>query len=283
MLNATPTSAVGAAQRNYSDTRVLLLVEDNPGDAELVEEMLAQADREGYQIIHVPRLFDAVETLKSVNVDVVVLDLKLPDCSGVEGVKAVREAVHHTPIVVLTGTDDETLALECINAGAQDYLAKGETRARNLKRAIGYAISRVREAQVRDLQHMLSRYRALSSAAQGTPVTASLVRSGAISIADPEAFERLVFSYYGMIEPYVKRLTERVDAPRSEMKFIISTLGDHNGGPRDLLDIHIAALDRATNQRDDTASRSVVFEARLLALEMMGMLVDYYRVGHRQR
>ena len=118
-------------------TRVLLLVEDNPGDAQFVSELLAHADRDNYRILHAARMADAVEQLRRVHVDVVVVDLRLPDCAGVDTVRAIREHASHIPIVVLTGSDDEQLALSCIDAGAQDYLAKTEVRTQNLKRAIG--------------------------------------------------------------------------------------------------------------------------------------------------
>jgi hypothetical protein len=67
------------------------------------------------------------------------------------------------------------------------------------------------------------------------------------------------------------------------MELVIAALRAANGGPRDLLDVHLAALESALARNGETHGRSVVFEARLLALEMMGLLVDYYRVGHRRR
>jgi signal transduction histidine kinase len=79
-------------------------------------------------------------------VDAVLLDLRLPDGSGVECVHAIREVSREVAIVVLTGLDHESLALECIVAGAQDYIRKHDIRAESLRRAIGYSIARVREA-----------------------------------------------------------------------------------------------------------------------------------------
>jgi DNA-binding response OmpR family regulator len=214
---------------------------------------------------------------------VVVLDLRLPDCAGVDTVKTVREVASDVPIVVLTGSDDEQLAMDCIDAGAQDYLPKTEVRAQNLRRALGYAITRIRDAQVRHLQETLARYRTLSSATQATTVTAALAGSGAIAQRNAPAFARLVQSYYGLLQPFLARETDRLDAPVAAKEIIITTLGDAGGGPRDLLDVHVAALDQALALHLDPHARSIVYESRLLALEMMGLLVDYYRVGHRRR
>lgn len=265
-------------------TRILmLLVEDNPGDSDLFLEMFSPADRERYDIEVASLLSEAMEKMRQLPIDVVVLDLGLPDCTGVESVKLLRHQARDVPIVVLTGFEDEKLAIECIDAGAQDYLVKSEVRAHSLKRAIGYAMMRQREAKIRELQDQLERYRAMSSSAQGTTVTAALAGTGAVSMRHPETFARVVEEYFALLQPYLSHETDRVDAPRPAMERIVTTLGDAGGGPRDLLDMHVSALDRAIAVRDNAHTRSLVVEARLLALAMMGILVDYYRVGHRRR
>jgi DNA-binding response OmpR family regulator len=266
-----------------SPPRVLLLVEDNPGDAQLVNEMLGEVERERYEVVHVPLMALALEALRSKDVDVVVLDLRLPDCEGIATVKAVRDIEREVPIVVLTGSDDEKLAMACIDAGAQDYLPKTEVRPQALRRAIGYAITRIRDAQVRRLEETLASYRTLSSSTQRTVVTASLAGTGAVALRNPEAFAAVVRSYYALIEPYMLREADRVVASQSAKELIVTALGDVNGGPRDLLDMHLAALDQALALHQGPHARSIVFESRLLALEMMGLLVDFYRVGHRRR
>lgn len=266
-----------------SGTRILLLVEDSPGDADMVKSLLAESHRDTFMVMHSPMLGEALRMLESTEVDVVVLDLGLPDAAGVDTVKAVRALRGQVPIVVLTGSDDEELALACIDAGAQDYLPKGEVTARNLKRAIGYSITRLREAQLREMEETLAGYRAMSSSTQGTTITAALAKSGAIAVSNPDAYARIVHDYYALLEPYLLREADRVQAPRPVAEQLITAIGDHGGGPRDLLDVHIAAIDQALQLFDDPHSRSIVFEARLLALEMMGLLVDYYRVGQRRR
>jgi hypothetical protein len=92
-----------------------------------------------------------------------------------------------------------------------------------------------------------------------------------------------VRSYYALLEPYLVHLTDRVAAAPSALEVLITSLGDAGGGPRDLLDVHVAALDQALAVHADARARPIVYESRLLALQMMGLLVDYYRVGHRRR
>lgn len=275
--------ASASIQHGTQGTPVLLLVEDNPGDAQLVSDMLSEQHRDRFQIVHVPAMAAAVQALQSTPVDVIVLDLGLPDGQGVDVVKTMREAAAEVPIVVLTGVEDEDLALACIDAGAQDYLPKSEVRTQNLKRAIGYAVSRMREVQLRELQRTLAHYRSMSSAGHSTTVTAALAGTGAVSLRSPATYEAIVQSYFALLEPYLMRECDQVVAPRRAMEIIVTTLGDAAGGPRDLLEVHVAALDRALSLYDDPHSHTIVFEARLLAVEMMGLLVDYYRVGHRRR
>ena len=129
--------------------RQLLLVEDNPGDAFLIVELLDDVVSSGGQIQHVENLQAAVAALRTQTPDVVLLDLRLPDGSGVDCVRALQDSSSDVPIVVLTGLDDEELALLCIQAGAQDYLSKTEIKREPLRRALRYAVTRAEEMRVR--------------------------------------------------------------------------------------------------------------------------------------
>lgn len=266
------------------DRRTLLLVEDNPADAELVSEMLDTGARPGeYDILHVQKLVDAEELLNSRPVDVVLLDLRLPDASGLDGVKTLLNTLPELPIVVLTGMDDEELALACIDAGAQDYLSKEEMKPLLLKRAIGYAITRLREAQLRDLRATLGRYRHLSSDGTTTAVTA--MTAGLVPVRDrnTETFRKMAGQYSQLLAQYLEQLGYKKEKPRDFMASLVTRLGDLGAGPRDLIDLHVAALECVVHVEGIEKARAFVVEGRLLALEMMGLLVDYYRVGSRRR
>lgn len=138
--------------------RSILLVEDNPGDADLIQDLLAESTRfPAIRIIHVVSLSAAMAVLKSLSVEAVLLDLRLPDGSGVQCVDTVRAEAQDVPIVVLTGLDDDELAMSCIAAGAQDYLSKLDVRSRTLIRAIDHAVARVRETLERRRSEQLQR------------------------------------------------------------------------------------------------------------------------------
>ena len=132
-----PTSA--------SDSISILLIEDNPGDARLIQEMLGEARPATFNLERVDRLASGIDHLqRNHQVDVVLTDLGLPDSQGWDTFARVRATVPHVPIIVLTGLDDEATALKAISEGAQDYLVKGQVQGYLLPRAIRYAIERKR-------------------------------------------------------------------------------------------------------------------------------------------
>ena len=122
--------------------KVLLLVEDNPGDARLLREMFREQGSHDTELTHVECMSDAEKHLAAREVDIILLDLGLPDAQGVGAVRRVRAAAPHVPLVVVTGLDDESLAAQALQEGAQDYLIKGQIDARGLLRALRYAIER---------------------------------------------------------------------------------------------------------------------------------------------
>jgi signal transduction histidine kinase len=130
----------------------VLLVEDNPGDADLVREYVASAGLPPVALEHAERLTDAVARLGDGGIDVVLLDLSLPDAGGIDALQRVRAAAPTVPVVVLTGADEE-LGERALGAGAQDYLRKGDVHGAVLGRALRYAMQRhdfaERERQLR--------------------------------------------------------------------------------------------------------------------------------------
>jgi diguanylate cyclase len=122
----------------------VLSIEDNPGDAILVREMLRDASPDGFHLENADRLSTAVASLLAGAVDCVLLDLSLPDAEGLEALAQVRTIALDVPIIVLTGRTDEVLAVQAVHEGAQDYLIKGQVDARLLSRSINYAIERKR-------------------------------------------------------------------------------------------------------------------------------------------
>lgn len=124
----------------------VLLVEDNPADAYLVRDMLAEGSGEGarFTVTQVDRLAKALEQVTGAVFDVVLLDLSLPDAHGIEIVTGLHAAAPGVPIVIMSGNQDEALAIHGVREGAQDYLVKGRVESDLLVRSLRYAIERKR-------------------------------------------------------------------------------------------------------------------------------------------
>jgi serine phosphatase RsbU (regulator of sigma subunit) len=122
----------------------ILLVEDNPGDARLLRETLREVPAARFALAHVERLDQALRSLAEKRFDVVLLDLSLPDSQGLETCAKVHAGAPLATLVVLTGLDDETVAVQALQNGAQDYLVKGQVDGNMLMRSMRYAIERTR-------------------------------------------------------------------------------------------------------------------------------------------
>jgi len=142
----------------------ILLIEDNPGDRRLIREMLAEAGNVTFDVQYADHLRAATEYLGQNGVEVILLDLGLPDSQGLETLRKVYAQASEMPIVVLTGLNDEMVGVQAINEGAQDYLIKGQVDTQLLRRTIRYAIERKQaEERERRLQVQLSLSNRLAS------------------------------------------------------------------------------------------------------------------------
>ena len=122
----------------------VLLIEDNPGDARLVKEMLTDAGANRFSLTHVGLISTGLSALGDQGFHLILLDLSLPDGHGLDAIRQVYAVAPHLPIVILTGLDDETVAVRAVQEGAEDYLVKGQMDSNLLARAIRYAIERKR-------------------------------------------------------------------------------------------------------------------------------------------
>jgi two-component system, cell cycle sensor histidine kinase and response regulator CckA len=135
----------------------ILLIEDNPGDARLLQELLKEVVSLQFEMEQVDCLSRGIQRLQAQAVqaqavrerpfDVILLDLSLPDSQALETFVQLHRQVQEIPIVVITGLDDETLAVQAMQAGAQDYLVKGQASSDLLARSLRYAIERKRTEQ----------------------------------------------------------------------------------------------------------------------------------------
>ncbi len=156
----------------------ILLVEDNPRHAQLLREAMGEAGvafagAAPYELTHVRSIAEALTQLGGGGLDLVLLDLSLPDGVGLEGLLRLRELHPDTPVIALTGLNDETLAAQALQSGAQDYLSKGRIGGSLLARSIRYATQ---------LNRMQMALRSLSFIDN---LTSLYNRRGFVTLADP--------------------------------------------------------------------------------------------------
>ena len=134
----------------FGDVINVVVIEDDPGDALIAEEYLAEEPSGKFQVFWARTLAEGIAAIDA-STHCVLLDLGLPDSQGVSALQAVRAAAPRVPIVVLTGFDDRAAGTKAVDAGAQDYLFKGDVTPPTLARSIAYAMARA-GVEERDLK-----------------------------------------------------------------------------------------------------------------------------------
>jgi two-component system cell cycle response regulator len=221
----------------------ILLVEDNPGDIRLIKEMLAEVDSIRFELICVDNLSTGIDLLAEGNIDVVLLDLSLPDSQGLDTLHRAINVLPELPIiVVLTGTDDEELAVKAVRAGAQDYLVKGKIDGNLLIRAMRYAMER----------HQIQL--ALRDLAMIDELTGLYNRRGFLLIGEQHV----------KLADRTKRELVLLFVDLDHLKQINDTLG-HQGGDQAL--IETAKILTETFRRSDIIARIGGDEFAVLAIE----------------
>jgi len=163
----------------------ILYIEDNDADVVLVEEMLADEANLSCTLENAPALAAGLERLETGGIDLIMLDLSLPDSHGLETFLRLKNKVSGVPVIVMTGTDDEALAVKAVQAGAQDYLVKRQLDTNLLVRAIRYAIER--EKLIASLRQALEQIKTLKGF---IPICASCK-----NVRDDEGFWHQVEAY----------------------------------------------------------------------------------------
>lgn len=233
----------------------ILLVEDDDGDAALLRGLLRRARHVETELHHVHSLAEAIDYLETKSTAVVLLDMNLPDSSGLNTVNALRTAHPDLPIVVLSGQDDEDFAVEILNHGVQDYLVKWEGNARTIMRSIRYAIERKRT----DLRlNQLAHYDRLTNLPNRQHFHEQL--EGALARASRNGTK--IALYYIDLDNF---------------KSINDTLGHHAG---DELLVHVTEMLQPGLRTNDTLARLGGDEFAVIAEDINGP-IDAEEIGNR--
>ncbi len=290
---------------NKPNIRVLL-IEDNPGDVLLIEEILSSVGTTIYDLVIVDNLKSGVRLISSQKAeedekqsvskqscssesaffDAILLDLSLPDSDGLETFASIKDNSPELPIVILSGTDDERLATEAVKQGAQDYLVKGQIESNLLRRSIRYAIERnriqrelndAREQEKKELKSALASQQALMGWQTGS-VTAKMSGFGPLQKRNPEVFYQFQSAYDSLLDKYIDSVSYQTEVPRHAISELASLVGKQAGGPRDVIELHRGSINKRIEQVSAKKLKSYTVDGRLLVMELLGSLVDYYRL-----
>lgn len=260
----------------------VLLIENSPDDAALLLAHIGDAGGIDFEVTVVASLREGVDRIEAEEFLAIILDLNLPDSHGFDTLDEIVALAPKVPIVVLTGVEEWQNGVECLRRGAEDFHPKSEIDSGTLKRTLLHAIERrrVRADVARgprlDEERMVLGQLDLSTR---TPIAASLYGSFHLRDSAPERFTLLAEEYTRALHQAADRRTYRVENDvTDQLRSIAEELGFLRAGPRDVLDLHTAALALAGGTTSRPRQALFADEGRLVALELMGHLAAYYRL-----
>lgn len=259
----------------------VLLVDDDKDHASHVAAMLTRPSVRHYEIQTASDVSAALEVTRIAPPDAILLSVSQSHAEMTASIQALRIGLGGGLLIALTEATDDSQGESFIAAGAHDYLLRSELTEQSLRRAIGYAIARKREGQLRALRHSFSLLRRISSddgAGGGLRQARSL---GPLRERDPELFRDLAKRYETVLLAYLDAAQGSVSRKplRSAIQRLVARIGDIGGGGRDLMDLHLATLSALEGSDRALAGGTVVFDSRVFAFEAMAMLVEYWRLG----
>ncbi|MBF0154533.1 MAG: response regulator [Magnetococcales bacterium] len=268
-----------------------LLIEDDLSFATLLEEWLGDQERLcssilPYRILltRVTLLAQALQELESHAFDILLIDLNLPDSVGLDTFERIRHHATTCPVIILSGLDDESQAIQAVRRGAQDYLVKGGIDGNLLFRSIGYAMERhALKLALERVRESERRARERGSLDRLSERNLSRVAAEVLGIQElkrdyQEQFQRLVMRFGTVLDQQIQmRIHKVVYNISDELKQIAAELGYLRCGPRDVVDLYLATLEKREDPRYPQKNEAIHEECRYLAFELMGRLVSFYR------
>jgi DNA-binding response OmpR family regulator len=264
----------------------VLLVEDDPEDTETIQKLLANAQsasfQKGFELVCTETLREGRERLARGNIDVVLLDLMLPDSRGVSTLVEIQKVAPNVPVIVQTVIEDEAISVKVLELGACGYLAKLKLDAKLLVYALRSAMER--HYQLAALEQLQNRQQEQEIRKLEQLMTGSLEQSQpTASIAPvrdrmPDIFEELVQRYSDFIEQALEQRVYKIETQLSEQLSIFAEqLGVLKAAPRDVVEIHTQVLKQKIRAAAPGKAQAYTKEGRFLLLELLGNLASYYR------
>ncbi len=250
----------------------VLLIEDDPNDAEFVDQLLHHNPDPRFMVQCDDRLSTGLKRHINDRYDAMLLDLGLPDSQGLKTVETAAEHSNGTPIVVLTGTDhDEELGASAVQLGADDFLPKHNLSRGVLVRAIRYAVER------RNLQEQLQRERARRESEKAKDIFDRIAGAPART----QNLSKLSHAYCNVVESYVASVQQGTDRPEELVTMLAERLSKSFLSTRDIVSMHLKSIKKYENLIH-SESEHCMKSARLCLVEVLGNVLDIYRNMHHR-
>lgn len=227
---------------------------------------------------------DALQRVGRQPFDMLLVDLTDLGEEGVQTLGFLRSCSPQTPMIAIVGTGEEAIAIEALRAGVHECISSDDLSGVGLPRAIRYAIERnASQGRLDDAREQLSRnqeMRGLDAMGGPSPLTITQRSLGARDLRELSAsdFAEMVEAYGGLLERVpLGRLPREQGQWSDALSAIADRMGMLRAGPRDVIDLHKAAMAQRLDTATSGESKAYVEEGRLLLLQLMGYLVSFYR------
>jgi ActR/RegA family two-component response regulator len=269
----------------------VLLIEDDPDDAVLVQDMLAESRGPDFDVACAGRLSEGLPMAHAGGFDVVLLDLTLPDGQGLGSLAGVRTAAPDTPVVVLTGMDDQALAIRALQSGAQDYLVKGQDTSSSLARSIRYAVARkhlesvleqsaqweqqtwARAQEMLDYRHYVAMSKDVRPVAAAGGEPAGYDAPAALS---DEESHLVLADYRALVEEFLQSEGHPEARPLRHLRALAAKLTDACARSKDVVRLQLSLLAEYSKRADPMEYQEFLAESRLVLVELLGAMADRY-------
>lgn len=253
----------------------VLVIEDNPGDMRLIKEALTGAGDTSFNVVPVDRLSMALKRLNGGGIDVVLLDLGLPDSLGLDSFTSVHDQAPDVPVVVLSGLDHQGVAGEAVRAGAHVYMVKSQLVHERLDQIIKHAIDR--QQMRRDLTRVppqgAEAIRQAETARQHSYDTIAAGGPDASSFPADATLFALCADYRDLALDYLGASRVNGHRPSAAVHQLAQRLAEIRAGGHHVVRLHQRSLAELV---PDDKDRIIVEDARVLLVDVMARLIDIY-------
>lgn len=262
----------------------VLLIEDDLDDTERFINLLSNVHstffHKGFAVHYADTLANGLKLLSNIVIDIIILDLMLPDSRNLSSLLRIKQAYNSIPVLVQTCLEDEIVAVKTLDMGAYGYLHKATLDTNLLVYAMRTAFERQQKFKmIQDEQNQRDMYELEQmSIGNSTTLTESAYGLRSLSSSVPDIFKEILERYSNLLDLALEEQMFKVNHSLGEqLRIFAEQLGVLEAEPRDLMDIHTTSLKRKFEGASQEKVNAYLTEGRLIILQLMGYLTTYYR------